>query len=92
MKITVISKSSSPVCRYLMEWLDTLPEEMQENIAILDDNSSSLQDLHRALAEFDTMGFPSIVLHGEKGADGHTRVLSGFAEVSKPIIEKHLSC
>lgn len=79
-KITIISKQSCAPCQALKEMLKTLPENINENIDVIDDTNTEIKDIYNMMDFYGSYSFPTIILHDQK------RIVNGFGAGTKKLI------
>ncbi len=86
--ILIISKPNCGPCIALKNYIETLSEKCKHHISILDDKTSTMEELHSILDSYGSYGFPTLILQSQGG----DRVVTGFGSQTKDIIKNHLEC
>lgn len=86
--ILIISKPNCGPCKALKSFIGTLDMSCQNHISVLDEKTSTMDELHNILDSYGSYGFPTLILQ----SSGGDRVITGFGMQTVDIIKNHLGC
>ena len=84
--VLIISKKHCAPCTSLKKAIESLPQEVKEKISVLDETTSTQDEIFKILNSYGSMGFPTIVLQGNP-----EKVITGYGAKTLTLITDHVT-
>lgn len=87
--IEIISKKNCGPCVALKQFISSLDETCQSKFSIIDESTSTKEEIFNKLEELGSHGFPTIILKDDNEIN---RIITGFGMQTINILKNHIEC